>query len=822
MKRLTSLCATVLLLASLSFAEPHTFTYAPPADAPAKSVSVAGTFNNWSTTADPLKRNPDGTFATTLDLPEGVHHYKFVLNGGDWTPDPKNSDKELEVPDGYGRHNSAVLVGPDARKAPPAKPNHINTQLVVFRPNDPTDLNVYAPGRARVRVRVQAGDVDGVTVVPSPYVQGHRLSRVSTERGLDVYGGAIPFSGPNPGLFLLTKDGDQLVKLDAAGTESNPTTATPRSEKPFPIPTAPTFETPDWTKDAVWYQIFPERFRNGDPANDPPHTQRWQSKWFSTLPNEAPGDENFYAGKGNVWQRRYGGDVQGLTQSLPYLKSLGVTAIYLNPVFEAESLHKYDTTDYRHIDDNFGVKGDLADVSTETDDPATWQWTKSDRLFLDFVDKAHAMGFKVVLDGVFNHVGRDHWAFQDVLKKGKQSKYADWFDVRDWNPPIKYIAWDKGNEPTTDGALPIFRKDPKLGLVTGPREHVLAIARRWLAPDGEASKGIDGWRLDVATDVPHPFWVDFRKLVKQTKPDAYICGEIWTPAQPWLKGDEFDAVMNYPFAMATQAFFVNQKDAITPSVFNSRLNALVYAYPLQVSLAQMNLLDSHDTDRFASMFVNPDLVYDAGNRIQDNGPKYNPAQPDAQQLRRMKQALVTQFTFLGAPMIYYGDEAGMWSPDDPSNRQPMVWKDLQPFDDPAVRFNDDLFKHYQKLIAIRHTFPALRTGFYRPVLTDDARGIFAYARELGGDRVYVAINRSDKQQTLTWDADPSDKALRNYLSPDDGSVGYPHPDRPADRMLALPSPQGQVITPAGGRLSLTLPPYGAAILSSAPARPTER
>src|SRR5205814_5670695 len=338
-----------------------------------------------------------------------------------------------------------------------------------------------------------------------------------------------------------------------------------------------------------------------------------------------PSEENFANAVGNVWKRRYAGDVQGLIEALPYLRSLGVNAIYLNPMFEAESMHKYDTADYRHIDDNFGVKGDLAQLAGETDDPATWKWSASDRLFLTFVEKAHAMGFKVILDGVFNHVGKAHPFFQDVLKNGKNSKYAKWFEITDWGTDgtIQYKAWDKPN-----GELPIFRKTPDTGLAQGPYEHIMAITKRWLAPDGDARRGVDGFRLDVPGDIPHPFWIEWHKLVKNTKKDAYISGEIWDWAQPWLNdGDQFDAVMNYRFAIACQDFFVNQAKAITPTQFNTRLNQLIYTYPLQVALVQMNLFDSHDTDRFASMFMNPDLVYDASNRIQDNGAGYNPAKP---------------------------------------------------------------------------------------------------------------------------------------------------------------------------------------------------
>jgi cyclomaltodextrinase / maltogenic alpha-amylase / neopullulanase len=298
---------------------------------------------------------------------------------------------------------------------------------------------------------------------------------------------------------------------------------------------------------------------------------------------------------------------------------------------------------------------------------------------------------------------------------------------------------------------------------------VLAIAKRWLAPNGDASRGVDGFRLDVPGDIPHPFWVEFRRVVKETKPDAYISGEIWQWAQPWLKGDQFDAVMNYQFAETAQAFFVNQKRADSPARFGRRCNDLVMHYPLQVALAQMNLFDSHDTDRLASMFVNPDLAYDAANRIQDNGPNYNSAKPADEQWKRMKQAVAFQMTFLGAPMIYYGDEAGMWGPDDPSNRQPMIWKDLEPYDDPDVAFRADLFEAYQRMIAIRNTLPALRTGFFRAVVTDDANKLFAFAREVDGSAVYVAMNRSGTKQSLTLPIEVPGLYV-NYLDPEQTNV----------------------------------------------------
>ncbi|MEO6437020.1 MAG: glycoside hydrolase family 13 protein, partial [Tepidisphaeraceae bacterium] len=569
------------------------------------------------------------------------------------------------------------------------------------------------------------------------------------------------------------------------------------------------FQTPDWAKQAVWYQIFPERFRNGDPSNDPgdhdyERVVPWTGNWWKSQPGEAPGEENFYKGQGNVWKRRYGGDLQGLREALPYLKKLGVNAIYLNPIFEADSMHKYDTSDYRHVDDNFGFKGDIAQLSGETDDPATWKWTRTDKLFLDFVAEAHKQGFKVILDGVFNHVGKSHPFFQDVLQNGKKSKYADWFDVTDFDSdPIKYKSWDG------DGHLPALKKDAARGLAKGPYDHVMAITKRWLAPDGDPSKGIDGWRLDVPGDIPHPFWIDWRKVVKETKPDAYLTGEIWPWAQAWLKGDQFDAVMNYRWADAAQKFFVNQKTAMPPGEFNQMLNQIAFAYPFQVSLVQQNLFDSHDTDRFASMFVNPDLPYDAKNRIQDNGPEYKPDKPTLEMQRRMQQAIATQMTFVGAPMFYYGTEAGMWSPDDPSNRMPMVWPEMK-FDDPAVNFDAEMFAFCQRVIAVRHALPQLQLGFFRGVLWEDDRGVYVFARDLGDKHAYVVINRSNQQRKIDVpvDAKAGEKFV-NWLDPTQAGLV----EKPNERPVMEPKRDARPSMVIDGLVSITLKPFATAVLT---------
>lgn len=827
MRRSTAplLLAWLTLLLPALAASGHTFRLDTSdwTDAP-HSVHLAGGFNGWSSADLPMTPDADGVYVAEIPLNPGVHFYKFVIDGERWINDPQHSDATLEKPDGHGGVNSAVLIGEDARDRPSAQPNHIDTVMVRHDPDRFAHRGVIDETRLRLGVTTRADDVETVSVVVET-AHGETeaaLHRTATELGRDTWAGLVP-AGPGPVTYrFVLRDGSAETRLPDDGPQDEP--------EGFSFDAAAPFTTPAWAADAVWYQIFPERFRNGEPANDPgdaPYENLlpWTADWWAAHPEhgETPGDENFYVGAGNVWQRRFGGDLQGLQEKLPYLRRLGINAIYLNPIFEADSMHKYDTADYRHVDDNFGVKADdrFAPSPGETGDPATWTWSPSDRVFLDFLDDAHAQGFRVVIDGVFNHVGRSHPFFRNVLQHGKDSPYAGWFEITDWgiapapgvtpadpdNPRgMKWHAWDGPN-----GHLPELKRDDELGLAAGPRDHLFAITRRWMAPDGDPARGIDGWRLDAPQEVPGVFWRDWRALVKEINPDALLVGEIWGPAHEWLAGDRFDAVMNYQFAMPAVTFFTGDRSATAPSTFARQLESVAYSHPLPVALSQQNLFDSHDTDRLASMFVNPDRGYDQENRLQDSGPNYRPDEPSDEQWQRMEQALVCQMTFLGAPMIYYGTEAGMWSPDDPSDRMPMTWDDLLPYEDPAVRLRPALFDHFQRLIAIRHAEPALRRGLYRNLMTDDDRGLLAYERTLGGadgndGHVVVLLNRGPEPQTVPLAL--AGPAWTDLLDPAAAEVVFDGDGRPALTLIR----GGAVLRPADKYLTVELAPWGSAVL----------
>ncbi|HFP8445798.1 TPA: glycoside hydrolase family 13 protein [Enterococcus faecium] len=315
------------------------------------------------------------------------------------------------------------------------------------------------------------------------------------------------------------------------------------------------FTIPEWVKETVWYQIFPERFANGDKANDPEHTLPWGSK--------DPDREDFF-----------GGDLQGVMDHLDYLTDLGINGIYFCPIFKATSNHKYDTIDYYEVDPAFGDK----------------------KLLKNLIDEAHKRGIRIMFDAVFNHMGVHSPQWQDVLKNGEKSIYKDWFHIR-FFPVDSYQMTDlpetAENIPYDTFAFTPFM--PKLNTANPEvQKYLLDIATYWIK-----EFDIDGWRLDVANEVDHHFWKKFREAVTEIKPDIYILGEIWHSSQAWLQGDEFHAVMNYAFTDSIKDYFAKKK--ITASQMVSGMNHQQMLYRDQVNEGTFNLLDSHDTARILTL-----------------------------------------------------------------------------------------------------------------------------------------------------------------------------------------------------------------------------
>lgn len=412
------------------------------------------------------------------------------------------------------------------------------------------------------------------------------------------------------------------------------------------------FAAPAWTRDAVVYNIFPDSFAAGK----------------RLAPNGAPPCR--------------GGTVRGVTENLDYIASLGFNCIYLNPIFAARSYHRYDTLDYYRIDPHMGAEDDLRDL----------------------VRRAHALGIRVILDGVFNHVSSDHPFFRDVLEKGRASRYYSCFYALPETPHLpaagelpgytcfSYVA----DMPKTNTADPFLR------------QYFCDVGAYWVR-----KFDVDGWRLDVANELDDGFLRAFRASVKAAKSDALIVGEVWENAAHYLGGDMLDSAMNYDFRRYCRRFFAEQ--TVDAETFDTNVSTLLLRYNENALFAQLNLLDSHDVSRFLSL---------CGGKTE-----------------RMELAVLLQMTFPGMPCVFYGDEKGLCGESEPEYRRPMAWDASSPFEEV-----------YRRMIALRKTHPALRYGSFHTELA--CGGVYRYSRAWNGTKITVAMNlgaepvKAEKRGTL--------------------------------------------------------------------------
>ena len=412
------------------------------------------------------------------------------------------------------------------------------------------------------------------------------------------------------------------------------------------------FAAPAWTRDAVVYNIFPDSFAAGK----------------RLAPNGAPPCR--------------GGTVRGVTENLDYIASLGFNCIYLNPIFAARSYHRYDTLDYYRIDPHMGAEDDLRDL----------------------VRRAHALGIRVILDGVFNHVSSDHPFFRDVLEKGRASRYYSCFYALPETPRLpaagelpgytcfSYVA----DMPKTNTADPFLR------------QYFCDVGAYWVR-----KFDVDGWRLDVANELDDGFPRAFRASVKAAKSDALIVGEVWENAAHYLGGDMLDSAMNYDFRRYCRRFFAEQ--TVDAETFDTNVSTLLLRYNENALFAQLNLLDSHDVSRFLSL---------CGGKTE-----------------RMELAVLLQMTFPGMPCVFYGDEKGLCGESEPEYRRPMAWDASSPLEEV-----------YRRMIALRKTHPALRYGSFHTELA--CGGVYRYSRVWNGTKITVAMNlgaepvKAEKRGTL--------------------------------------------------------------------------
>ena len=552
-------------------------------------------------------------------------------------------------------------------------------------------------------------------------------------------------------------------------------------------------KSPKWAREAIWYQIFVERFRNGNP-NINPTLKTCENGLIDALPPDweiSPWGQNWYEQEAwakktgldfyrTIQMRRYGGDLAGVEEKIPYLKDLGINAIYFNPLNDTPSLHKYDARSYHHIDVTFGddIAGDQKLMARENPgDPSTWQWTSADKKFINLVKKLHSEGIRVVLDFSWNHTGNNFWAFKDIEKNLDKSPYKDWYhtsftkDEDTGKTTLNYEGW------IGIKTLPELKKIDHNGKIPGHpyegnmlpavKEHIFAVSRRWMDPngDGRFEDGIDGMRLDVAEHVPMGFWRDFRRYVRTVNPDFYLVGENWwskwpdelMDPTPWVKGDVFDAVMHYQWFKEARSYFAEPNDKLTLNQFKDRMVAVFLKYPDYTQQAMMNLASSHDSPSLLSSFYNVNK-YKFNCKPQED-KNYRTNYPPAITHHRVRLFLMHQFTFVGSPHIWNGDEMGMTGADDPDTRKPLVWPDI-PFDDETQseyseykysekpKFDSEIYEYYKSMIQLRKSSEAFIYGNFEFENFDDDKNILGYRRTFNDESFLILFNNNDQQNTL--------------------------------------------------------------------------
>lgn len=572
-------------------------------------------------------------------------------------------------------------------------------------------------------------------------------------------------------------------------------------------------EAPQWAKEAIWYQIFVERFRSGSEGNKPT-LETMKGALIDEVPaswSVTPWGHNWYAPESwtketkldfyrTIQMRRYGGDLQGVMDKIPYLKDLGINAVYFNPLNDAPSLHKYDARSYHHIDVCFGNDrdGDMKLMAEEDpSDPSKWVWTNADKLFVELIQKLHKSGIKVVLDFSWNHTGREFWAFKDIMKNGTESRFKDWYEIKQLDDKLT-----PENEFDYEGwfgikSLPELKKIKETEKHQGyayegnmpevVKQHIFAVCKRWMDPngDGNPADGIDGMRLDVAEHVPLGFWRDLRKYTRSVNPDFYLVGENWwtkwpdelMDAEPWVRGDVFDAVMHYQWFRPARAYFNQGDDKIDLTSFYKQMEFLFSKYRPGTQHAMMNLVSSHDSERILSALYNTNK-YKFHSKPAEN-PHYKSGKPDAVTYKKLYALLLHQFTFVGSPHIWNGDEMGMWGADDPDNRKPLIWEDIEFDEETPIApeynqykdkpvFNKEVFNFYKSMCNLRNNEKALRLGvceFDKSLL---GANILAYKRVLDDDTLVVLINSDGSSKQIEMSQYKGYKTVYNLNTSIDG------------------------------------------------------
>ena len=840
----------------------------------ADKVEIAGNFNGWKPDTEPIYHFEGTNYEVTLASPEGVYEYKYLIDGK-WYPENRN--RKLVIGE-----NGALFAQGDlgtGKFVYEAIDKNTNLKAIVHKYDSLQYFNKLSDSEYEFKIRTQMNDVERayISIVlheEDNYEMIYELERYQDKtNGFDYFERIINFG----------KEAKKLLYyfiLEDNGTRAyfNGTTLSYSKPKRLVVNTTSKdiqlFNVPNWAKEAIWYNIFPDRFYNGNHYNDPIfnefgpeafkpnilHEQNFveEYKWEKSNNVISHFDRNRWTSdfrEQTIWEklgereidyslkyaRMYGGDLQGIKEKIPYMKELGINAVWLNPVFFSYQNHKYGANDFRHISPDFGtiktsgethgveinrnnkygnksyvdVLGNKATTSSElkllevnlkgenrgkngygeTEDPATWVWTESDLIMVDLIKEFHKNGIRVIFDGVFNHSSSEHWTFNMVLADGENSKYKDWYKFTDFGQHVQ-ITDDMSDEQafetlianrkrTIYNAWGGFDSLPEFNTFNQEyKEYIFNITRKWMCgPDGKESEnwmeddGIDGWRLDVPNCLENQnFWNEWREVVKGSKKDSYITAELWGNASGDINGgNKFDTVMNYEWLKTVIGFFINQsreggvRYKLKAQDFFNELREKRTWYPYQALQASQNLNGSHDTDRLYSRIVN-DVIgrnLEEGKQLEKG---YNGIRPDLASNNHpnttidwrnspikpkdiLKLISIFQMTYIGAPMLFYGDEVGMWGATDPYCRKPMLWKEFL-YDNEKnpshinqnevyeQKVDSDLFEWYKKLIRIRLENKTLVYGKFREMFADNDREIIVYERVIEDHLIIVVINNS--------------------------------------------------------------------------------
>ena len=609
-----------LVLSTFIFSNKVAFFYTKDAS----TVKIIGSFTNFK--GESFKKTATGIWKYETDLKEGKYLYRYIIDGKE-TTDPLNTN--------YEEYNEKLYNVREVKDMYIPQKGDSKVKNIYFGVSREY-INPVKPGEIYLSIEFDKNDVEDVTLIAN----AEKIEKTFYSlKDKDKYIFHVFTNYDELKYLFYIKDGEKIKY----GYNNSFFTFD------FKHPQIKYFDVPSWSKGRVYYQIFPERFKNGNKGNDYVSTQNWNGPYS----------------RDQLLFEFFGGDLQGVVESKEYLKELGIEGIYFNPIFEANSTHKYDTKDYLKIDPHFGTEEE----------------------FKKLINVFKKENIKIILDGVFNHTGVNFFAMQENFKKQKESNYLDWYFIKKF-PIVKsadsYACW--WNYPDL----------PKLNInnskVKGYFNEVLG---KWM------SFGIDGWRLDAVDQIQTSFWSNFiYPAIKNTNKDALIVGEYWKDASDYFKAPSFDSVMNYIFRDSA----ISYANGGSAKSFVNTTNAYIDKYPPQVLSSLWNMLGSHDTERIFTM-------------LHEN-------------LWSLKIAVGLQMTFVGAPVIYYGDEIGMTGEDDPFCRKPFIWD--------KTKWNMEVFNYYKKLIEFRKEHKALREGTYKVLKTKI--GAIIFERRFNEDKVIVITN----------------------------------------------------------------------------------